>query len=94
VAVQILSSLLQPFSWETQNYLQQPVLQYCGNDATGGIALGGTRTGGPLTALHLEEIESMESNDQPATGCHLPVTSLLEAESSRGLVCCVLAGSL
>jgi len=76
--------------------LPAAVLQDCGNDATGGISLGGNRTGGPLTTLHLVEIESMESNDQPATRCHLLATgsSTSESDSSGGLVWHELAGGL
>jgi len=76
--------------------LSAAVLRDCGNDATGGISLGGTRAGGPLNALHLEEIDSMESNDRLATGHHLPETgtSLSESEFSRGFVWRALDGGL
>ena len=76
--------------------LPAAVLGDCGNDATGGISLGGNRTGGPLTILHLVEIESMESNDRPATGHHLPAmgSSPSEFDSSGGLVWHELAGGL
>ncbi len=61
------------------------VLWDCGNDATGGIALGGTIRGGPFPALHLDDIDTMESNDQPATGCLAGILVSL-SESSEGFV--------